>query len=111
MAKSHRSDINLRIELDENKVPEKLFWTAKDGGVENEAAKALLLSVWNSQQQETLKIDLWTKDMPVDEMKKFMHQTLVSLSDTYFRATQDEKMTATMRDFCDYFAEKLELKK
>ncbi|MCM5661485.1 gliding motility protein GldC [Galbibacter mesophilus] len=111
MAKTHRSDINLHIELDENKVPEKLSWTAKDGGVENEKAKAFLLSVWDSDKQETLKIDLWTKDMPVDEMKKFMHQTLVSLSDTYQRATQDDKMTATMRDFCSYFAEKLELTK
>jgi hypothetical protein len=35
----------------------------------------------------------------------------LSLSDTFYSATQDEKMTATMRDFCDYFAEKLELKK
>jgi len=49
--------------------------------------------------------------MPVDQMQLFFHQTLVSLSDTYYRATQDEKMTETMRDFCAYFAEKLELKK
>lgn len=111
MAVVHKSEINLKVELDENKVPEKLSWTATDGGIENEAAKAVLLSVWNSQDQETLKIDLWTKDMPMDEMKKFMHQTLVSLSDTFYKATQDEKMTATMKDFCDYFAEKLELKK
>ena len=77
----------------------------------NEEAKAIMLSVWDSNAQETLKIDLWTKDMPVDEMKLFFHQTLVTMSDTFLRATQDEKMTATMRDFCDYFAEKLELKK
>jgi gliding motility-associated protein GldC len=49
--------------------------------------------------------------MPVDEMKIFLHQTLVSLSDTFMKATQDEKMTGAMKDFCDYFAEKLELKK
>jgi gliding motility-associated protein GldC len=48
--------------------------------------------------------------MPVDEMKIFFHQTLVAMADTFERATQDEKMTATMKDFCDYFAEKLELK-
>jgi gliding motility-associated protein GldC len=48
--------------------------------------------------------------MPVDEMKIFFHQTLVAMTDTFQRATQDEKMTGTMRDFCDYFAEKLELK-
>ncbi|WP_461532052.1 gliding motility protein GldC [Sinomicrobium sp.] len=111
MAKTHTSDIKLTVELDENRVPEKLRWTAKDGGIKEEEAKAMLLSVWDSKQQETLRIDLWTKDMPVDEMKVFFHQTLVAMADTFHRATQDEKMTATMRDFCAYFAEKLELKK
>lgn len=111
MAKTIKSKIELNVELDENRVPEKLNWSAQDGGVNNEEAKAVMLSVWDSKAQETLKIDLWTKDMPVDEMKLFFHQTLVTMSDTFFRATQDEKMTATMKDFCDYFAEKLELKK
>ncbi|MCX7546656.1 gliding motility protein GldC [Xanthomarina sp. F1114] len=110
MAKT-TSKIELTVELDENRVPEKLHWTAEDGGIKNEEAKAILLSVWDSKAQESLRIDLWTKDMPVDEMKLFFHQTLVAMSDTFNRATQDEKMTATMKDFCDYFAEKLELKK
>ena len=48
--------------------------------------------------------------MPLDEMKIFFHQTLVAMSDTFNRATQDEKMTNTMKDFCEYFAEKLNLK-
>ena len=105
------STIELKVELDDNRIPEKLSWTAQDGGINNEEAKAMLLSVWDHKTQETLRIDLWTKDMPVDEMKVFFHQTLVAMSDTFNRATQDEKMTATMKDFCDYFAEKLELKK
>ncbi|MDC6390776.1 gliding motility protein GldC [Maribacter sp. PR1] len=111
MADLHESEIKLRVGLDENRVPEKLYWSAQDGGIDNEEAKAMLLSVWDSKNQESLKIDLWTKDMPVEEMKIFFHQTLVSLSDTFMRATQDEKMTATMKDFCAYFAEKLDLKK
>lgn len=110
MAKIHKSEIKIEIELDENRVPEKLHWTAQDGGIENEETKAMLLSVWDIKNKESLRIDLWTKDMPVDEMKVFFHQTLVSMSETFNRATQDEKMSATMRDFCDYFAEKLELK-
>lgn len=105
------SEITLKVELDENRVPEKLNWTAQDGGIKNAEAKAMMLSVWDSAAKESLRIDLWTKDMPVDEMKIFFHQTLVAMSDTFNRATQDEKMTATMKDFCDYFAEKLELKK
>lgn len=104
------SKIELNVELDENRVPEKLTWSAEDGGINNEEAKAMMLSVWDSKTQEMLRIDLWTKDMPVDEMKVFFHQTLVAMSNTFSRATQDDKMTATMKDFCDYFAEKLELK-
>jgi len=111
MANINTSKIELNVELDENRIPEKLRWSAQDGGINNEEAKAMLLSVWDDNAKETLRIDLWTKDMPVDEMKQFFHQTLVAMSDTFNRATQDEKMTATMKDFCDYFAEKLELKK
>ena len=110
MADLHTSEITLRVGLDENRIPETLNWSAQDGGIENEEAKAMLLSVWDSKNQESLKIDLWTKDMPVDEMKTFFHQTLVSLTDTFLKATQDDKMTATMKDFCDYFAEKMDLK-
>jgi gliding motility-associated protein GldC len=109
MAQKMTSKIELNVELDENRVPEKLHWTAQDGGITNQEAKAMMLAVWDAKTQETLRIDLWTKDMPVDEMKMFFHQTLIAMSDTFNRATQDEKMTATMKDFCDYFAEKLEL--
>lgn len=105
------SEIRIKIALDANRIPEKMSWTARDGGVVNKPTKALLLSVWDNKPQETLRIDLWTKDMPVDEMKVFFHQTLVAMSDTYQRATGDEKMADTMRDFCEYFAEKLDLKK
>jgi len=108
---THTSTIELKVELDENRIPEKLRWTAADGGIKNQEAKAMMLSVWDDKAQETLRIDLWTKDMPVDNMKVFFHQTLLAMSNSFNKATQDEKMTATMKDFCDYFAEKLELKK
>ena len=111
MGKLNKSEIKIQVELDENKVPEILRWSAQDGGVENDTAKAMLLSIWDSKVQETLRIDLWTKDMPVDEMKKFFHQTLVAMADTFERATDDKKMSDTMRDLCAYFAEKLELHK
>ena len=110
MANTNTSEIKFLIELDENKVPEKLTWSAQDGGVNTEDTKAIMLSIWDSKAQETLRIDLWTKEMPVDEMKLFFHQTLVAMADTFKRATDDEKMADTMKDFCDYFAEKLELK-
>lgn len=107
---NNTSEIKIQIKLDENRVPEKLSWSAEEGGVNLEESKAFILSVWNSDDKASKCIELWTKDMPVDEMKIFFHQTLMSMTETFQRATGDEKMTATMKDFCDYFAEKLELK-
>ncbi|MBB6682138.1 gliding motility protein GldC [Aequorivita sp. 609] len=111
MAVKHNSEIRLNVGLDENKIPETIHWTAEDGGVTNEESKAVMLSVWDHKNKESLRIDLWTKEMPMDEMKIFFHQTLTAMADTFQRATNDDKMSDTMRDFCDYFAEKLELKK
>jgi len=108
---SNKSTIKIDVTVDENKVPDAIRWTAADGGIEDQDAKAMLLSIWDSKVQETLRIDLWTKEMPVDEMKVFFHQTLVAMADTFERATDDKKMSDTMRDFCAYFAEKLELHK
>ena len=73
------SEIKFTIELDENKIPEKLSWDAEDGGISNEDTKAFLISVWDSSKKETLKMDLWTKDMPLDEMKHFFHQHIFVL--------------------------------
>ena len=109
MSISHNSKITFNVGLDENRVPEEISWNAEDGGIRNEPSKAIMLSVWDHKKKDTLRMDLWTKDMPVDEMKQFFHQTLVSMANTFERATNDEKMSATMKDFCDYFAEKLEL--
>ena len=109
--KNKKSKIQIFVELDENKIPEKILWSASDAGIKNNETKAAFLSVWDSERKESLRVDLWTKDMPLDEMKIFFHQILTSMASTYKRATHDEKMSQTMLDFCDYFAEKLELKK
>ncbi|MFQ3182540.1 MAG: gliding motility-associated protein GldC, partial [Polaribacter sp.] len=95
MSIKHNSEINIKIRLDENKVPEEISWTAKDGGIDNESSKAIMLSVWDHKKKDTLRMDLWTKDMPVDEMKQFYHETLVAMADTFERATDDQKMGAT----------------
>ncbi|SRR5699024_5994489 len=109
MAITKKSEIKIEVGLDENQIPEKLHWTAPDGGVNNAEAKAMLLSVWDHKAKEALRIDLWTKDMPLDDMKMFFYQTLSAMSETLERATGEEKMKATMQDFCAYFAEKMEI--
>lgn len=107
--KIHQSEISIKVGLDENKVPEKIHWDASDGGVNNEPASAFMLSVWDERTQDTLRIDLWTKEMRMDDMKKFYHQTLLSMADSFERATNEKEMALDMKDFARYFAERLEL--
>ncbi len=103
--------IEFKIRLDENKVPENITWSAPQSAINDAETKAIMIAVWDNKAHETLKMDLWTKDMPLHDMKLFFHQTLLTMADTFERASSDEKMSATMRDFCDYFAEKQGLKK
>jgi gliding motility-associated protein GldC len=102
------SDIRIQVELDENNVPETIHWHATDAHKESDA-KALILSVWDKKERSALRIDLWTKDMEVDEMKYFVHQTILTLADSFERATGEHKMADTMRDFCSYYAERLNI--
>lgn len=106
------TDITIRVRLDENHVPEHIGWKADDGNGEGDS-KAMLLSFWDEKDLNTLRIDLWTKEMTMDEMKAFFHQNILTLADTFERATNEDKMAAQMRDFADYFAEHMlpELKK
>ena len=76
-----KSEIKFEVSLDENNVPEKIFWYAQDGQKESEA-KAFLLSVLDKDTKDTLKLDLWTKDLQIDEMDKLMFNTFNSLADT-----------------------------
>ena len=106
------SDIRLTVHLDENQVPERIEWEAEDTAAKS-VSKAVLLSLWDEKEQNTLRIDLWTKEMTVEEMKAFFHQNILTQADTFERATGEGKMAAQMRDFAAYFAEHMlpELKK
>lgn len=104
------SEIKFNVTLDNNKLPESITWKASDAGMDKEeSCKAIMLAVWDTKTESTLKIDLWTKEMKVDEMKKFFHQTLLSMSETLKRSISEDKMAADLKDFCEHFAEKLEL--
>ena len=103
------STITLNIALDDNRVPEQITWKAPEGGVDQAVADAFMLTVWDGKGKEALRIDLWTKDMLVDDMKKFYHQTLLAMADGFQRATSEDSMAEDMRDFARYFAEKQKL--
>ena len=103
-----KSEIKFTVTLDEKNMPQKIDWSASDGGVQS-TSKAIMLSVWDAKEKNTLRIDLWTQEMMVDEMKQFYHQTLLSMSDTLERATGEKEAAKAMRNFAQEFGERMKL--
>lgn len=103
------SEIKVKVGLNENNLPVAMKWSAEDGDVKDAAAKAMLLSLWDPTNNNTMKIDLWTKDMSVEEMKQFFHQTLLTLADTFERATGEHLISEDLRDYCYHFADKMQI--
>lgn len=106
------STIQIKVALDEQKVPEKIEWTASDSTADRmNKAKAMMVAFWDGADKTALRIDLWTKEMMVDEMADFFYQTLMTMADTYQRATpwadQANDLRAFATDFYKKFEEKL----
>jgi gliding motility-associated protein GldC len=106
---SKKSKIVIDVVTNENNVPETINWTASDGGVDNASAKAMMLALWDEKDQNTLRIDLWNKEMTIDEMKQFFHQTLLTMADSFERATGEHNITEDLRDYCAHFADKMNI--
>jgi gliding motility-associated protein GldC len=93
-----KSEIKFIVSLDEENRPEQLHWSAQDSGMEGEKeCKAIMLSLFDKKDQTTMRIDLWTKDMMVEEMKQFFFEMYMSMADTYQNATQDKEMADKLR--------------
>lgn len=106
------SEIRINVSLDSDKIPSRITWSASDNGPDSESeAKAILLSLFDIDQKDTLKIDLWTKEMQVNEMDRFFYNTLRALADTYVRATGNQKLAGAMQQFAAYFGEQSEVLK
>lgn len=103
----HQSSINVQIHLDEQKIPQDIQWSASDSSAqEAQAARAMMLTFWDPTDKTALRIDLWTKDMMVDEMADFFYQNMMGMGDTYLRATQDEALAEEFRTFAKSFYNK-----
>ena len=97
-----KSTIHFTVELDEKNVPERILWDATDkpepGASET---KAISVSLWDHSQKNTLRIDLWSKDMPVDEMKRFYIDCIGGLAQSALTATGDEHIANEINSLCD----------
>ncbi|HEX8461016.1 MAG TPA: gliding motility protein GldC [Segetibacter sp.] len=101
------STITIDVQLDHEKVPQLITWKASDSSADMvQKAKAMMISFWDGADKSALRIDLWTKEMMVDEMADFFYQTIMTMADTYNRATQHAELTLDMKNFAKDFYKK-----
>lgn len=101
------SELKFAVELDANNLPEKIKWFATDNQNNNgEDCKSMMVALWDGNEKNTLNINLWTKDMQVDEMHTHFFQILLNLGDVYFKATQNPFVQEEIKQFCMNLADK-----
>ncbi len=107
----HKSSIKIDILLDPDKVPENISWHASDSSAEMaQKAKAMCIAFWDGADKTAMRIDLWTKDMMVDEMGEFFYQMMFTMSDTFLRATKNDEQAAEIKAFSNEFIKKFRAK-
>jgi gliding motility-associated protein GldC len=103
------SEINFKVELDNQNVPDKIYWDATDNPNEGiNDTRAIAVAVWDHYHRGTLKIDLWTKDMEVFDMKRFYIEIMSGIADTLLTATNDKKMADDIEGLCQKLSKSLE---
>ena len=105
-----KQSLNFEVELDENHLPVNIEMDPGEGSLKEKDIKALMISAWAADSKETLRIDLWTKDMPVHDMFIMYHQTMMSMAVSLQKATNQDKLADALRDYCDFFAEQTKIK-
>jgi gliding motility-associated protein GldC len=99
-----QSTITIDVNLDEQKIPHQIMWNATQSNSEaKQEAKAMMISFWDGKERAALRIDLWTKDMMVDEMADFYYQTMMTMADTFERATHQAELVNEMKGFAKTF--------
>lgn len=105
----NKSTITVDVFLDEQKIPEKLSWSATQSTMdEPQDAKAMMLSFWDGKEKAAMRIDLWTKDMMMDEMADFVYQNMMTMADGFERATRQTELARDMKIFAKAFMQKFQ---
>ena len=105
-----KSEIKFVVTLDKENIPEKIEWMAEDSiNTGLSETKSISLSLWDEKKNNTLRIDLWTKEMLVNDMFIFYHQTLMSMANTLEKSTGHDKLAGALKDYCEFFAEQTKI--
>ena len=103
-----KQSLKFNIEIDENHLPLTISMESKD--VDEKNIKALMISAWESTKKQTLRVDLWTKDMPINEMFVMFHQTMMGMASSLERSTGHNRLAGALRDYCEFFAEETKIR-
>tara|TARA_B100001540_G_C15753506_1_gene618167 strand:- start:854 stop:1177 length:324 start_codon:yes stop_codon:yes gene_type:complete len=104
-----KQNLKFEIELDENHLPLNIIMNSGENNVNEDRIKALMISAWSAYSKETLRIDLWTKDMPVNDMYIMFHQTMLGMAVSLEKSTGHNKLAGALRDYCHFFAEQTKI--
>ncbi len=103
----NNSTIKIDILLDPDKIPAQITWSASDSTADMaQKAKAMCLAFWDGEDKTALRIDLWTKDMMMDEMADFYYQMFMTMADTFNRSTHQQELSDDMKKFAHQFFDK-----
>jgi len=102
-------EIHIKVQMDEQHIPEKILWSATDAPYVNAEAKAFIVGLWDADKQQALRLDMWTKEMPVGDMQYFIYQMFMTMADTYRNATNDENTARNIRNFAQTYAQNVQL--
>jgi gliding motility-associated protein GldC len=101
------SNITINVQLDDDKVPQEISWSASGSSASSsQKAKAMCIAFWDATDKSAMRIDLWTKDMMIDEMADFYYQLFTTMGDTFQRATKDNDLSNDIKSFAKEFHKK-----
>lgn len=99
-----QSTITIEVALDDKNIPDQITWKATDSTANQvQKARAMMLAFWDAADKSALRMDLWTKEMMVDEMADFYYQTMMTMADSFSRATHQTELVDMMKNFAKDF--------
>ena len=104
-----KQTLKFEVELDENNLPNSIKMLEDQ---ENNSAiylKALMIAAWDAKRKETLRVDIWTKDMPVNDMFILYHQNMMGMATSLEKSTGQDKLAQALRDYCDFFVKQTKI--
>tara|TARA_Y200000002_G_scaffold9753_1_gene8020 strand:- start:213 stop:536 length:324 start_codon:yes stop_codon:yes gene_type:complete len=104
-----KQTLKFEVELDENNLPNSIKMLEEKASNSSIDLKALMIGGWDAKKKETLRVDIWTKDMPVNDMFIMYHQNMMGMATSLEKSTGQNKLANALRDYCDFFAKETKI--